>query len=149
YPFAHLYLLLALFGAYILFRRCWPVALLIFAPFLPALAVAVARLYPFSDRLILFLLPGFFLGTAAAIDFVRIQISSRSSYAGFAAVLMLTAPAISSMIKQPPPYRIDDVKPALSYLQQHRLPGDVIYVFYNAVPAMRFYAHEFGFGVQD
>jgi Dolichyl-phosphate-mannose-protein mannosyltransferase len=149
YPFAHLYMLLALFGAYIFFRRSWPVALLIYTPLLAALAAAVARLYPFSDRLILFLLPGFFLGAAAAIDWLRLQISRRFSSFGLAAVLLLTFPAVLPIIKQPPPYRIDDVKPPLSYLQRQRIPGDVIYVYYNAVPAMSFYAHEFGFGAQD
>ena len=149
YPFAHLYLLLTLFGACILFRRSWPTALLIFGPFLAALGVAVARLYPFSDRLILFLLPGFFLATTAAIDGIRMQICRLSSYAGFAVVLLLIGPAVIPIIKQPPPYRIADVKPVLSYLQQRRLSGDSIYVYYNAVPAMSFYAPEFGFGAQD
>ena len=114
-----------------------------------SLAVAVVRLYPFSDRLILFLLPGIFLGTAATIDLVRVHVSRQSFYAGFATALLLTIPAVFPVIRQPPPYRIDDVKPALSYLQKHHLAGDGIYVFYNAVPAMSFYAPKFGFETKD
>jgi 4-amino-4-deoxy-L-arabinose transferase-like glycosyltransferase len=149
YPLAPLYLLLAVCGGCILFRRNWPVGLLIFAPFFAALAVAVVRLYPFSDRLILFLLPGIFLGTAATIDLVRVHVSRQSFYAGFATALLLTIPAVFPVIRQLPPYRIDDVKPALSYLQKHHLAGDGIYVFYNAVPAMSFYAPKFGFETKD
>ena len=149
YPFAHLYLLLALFGAIVLFRRNWTIALLIYTPVLAAVAAAAARLYPFSDRLILFLLPCFFLGTAAAIDWVRLQIFRRSSQAGFAVVLLLSFPAVLPAIEQPPPYRIDDVKSALAYLQRQRIAGDVVYVYYDAVPAMNYYAREFGFGAQD
>src|SRR5262249_54520977 len=89
------------------------------------------------------------LGTTSAIDWVRAQVSRLSPYAGVTVVLLLIGPAVIPIIKQPPPYRIDDVEPVLSYLQQRRLSGDSIYVYYNAVPAMSFYAPEFGFGAQD
>ena len=149
YPFADLYLLLAFFGAYILFRRSWPVALLIFAPIVAAISVAALRLYPFSDRLILFLLPGFFLGTAVAIDWIRGRVSRSSPPLAVATALLLTVPAIFPILKRPPPYRIDPIKPALSYLEQHRLPNDSIYIYYDTIPAMSFYAHRFGLAPQD
>ncbi len=149
YPLAQLYLLLALLGAGLLFRRRWPMALLVFSPLLAAVAAAVAQLYPFSDRLILFLLPGFFLAVAAAIDWLRIQVARRAPHAGLAAALLLMTPAVLPVLRQPPPYRIDDIEAALSHLQHQRLRGDSIYVYYDAVPAMSFYAPRFGIGDRD
>jgi hypothetical protein len=149
YPLAPLYLLLAVCGSCVLFRRNWQVGLVIFAPFFAAVAAAVVHLYPFSDRLILFLLPAIFLGIAAGIDLVRIYVSRRSLYAGVAAAILLTIPAVFPVIREPPPYRIDDVKAALSYLRDHREAGDGVYVFYNAMPPMSFYGPEFGFGRKD
>ena len=149
YPFPHLYLLLGLFGAWLLYREDRVATLLVFAPLLAALAAAAVRLYPLSDRLILFLLPSFFLGASAAIDWLRSRASTVSPYAGIAVVVLLAGSAILPIVHRPPPYWIDDVKPVLLYLQQHRLPGDAVYVYYDTGPAISFYAHRFGMREKD
>jgi hypothetical protein len=146
YPFAHVVLLFIFAGAGLLFRRSWPTALLVLAPVVVAILAAVARQYPFSDRLILFLLPGLFLALAEAIYWTYRQIARRSPLAGAAALALCMFPGVVPILKEPPPWRIDDVKAVLAYLQQERRSGDVIYIYYDAVPAVSFYGSQFGLG---
>jgi hypothetical protein len=144
YPFAHLVLFFAFAGACLLFRRDWRIALLVFAPAGVAILAALARQYPFSDRLILFLLPGLFLALAEAINWICRQIAVRSPFAGAAALVIFSLPAVTPILKEPPPWRIDDVKSALAYLQQQRHFGDLVYIYYDAVPAVSFYGPQYG-----
>src|SRR5262249_45539504 len=86
YPFARLFRIVGICGAGLLFRRSWPTALLICAPAAVTVLAAIVRQYPFSDRLILFLLPGLFLALGEAIYRVYRQIAARSPAFGAAAL---------------------------------------------------------------
>jgi hypothetical protein len=44
----------------------------------------------------------------------------------------------------PPPYEIENVKPALAYLQRNWRQGDQLYVYYGAGPALSFYGAQYG-----
>ena len=68
---------------------------------------------------------------------------------GLGLPVALVLPALVLFLKTPPPYRIDDVKPVLAYLQQHRRPGDDLYVYYGAGPAITFYDDQFGIADTD
>jgi hypothetical protein len=48
------------------------------------------------------------------------------------------------MASTPPVYRNEDVKPVLSYMQANRRPGDGVYVYYGAGPAVTFYGEIYG-----
>ena len=148
YPAASLYLALTAFGLALLWRRRRDAALFLILPIGLTLAAAAARQYPFADRLILFLLPGFFLAIAETIEGARERVAKLSPILGVAALLALAGPALYRTAP-PPVHRIQDLKPALFYMQARRRPGDVVYVYYRGGPSVTFYGARYGLRPDD
>ena len=149
YPFPLVYIVLALFGVWSLWRLRREDALLVVLPGLVALVAGYARQYPFNDRMILFILPGFFLALGAAAESIRRKLVSIAPLAASVAVIAIAVPAMYPTLRTLPPYRIEDMKPVLSHVRDHRLPGDSVYVYYGAGPAMRFYGGNYGIQLAD
>jgi hypothetical protein len=149
YPFPIFYLLLAVAGLVLLWWRRNETAISLCAPIALALMAAVLHQYPFIGRLILFLVPNFMIGIGACVDWLPLQRSRLATFAAFSfGGLVLGAP-LYTIAKTPPPYRIEDMKPVLAYLQTKRQPEDQIYVFYRALPAVWFYGPQYGVGLRD
>jgi hypothetical protein len=129
YRWPALFVLLALTGVGSLWRRDRFAALLVLCPVMIVMAAAVAQQYPFLGRLLMFIVPSTLLAIAAGIDAVR-RLAMRLHPAAAALVVAacLAAPLLA-LVQAPPPYRIDRTPEALAYLQQHRQPGDVVYVW--------------------
>jgi hypothetical protein len=144
YPSPRISLLLMFLGCLWIYRIDKGRLLLLTAPIIVTLAAAILRLYPFSDRLILFLLPVFLLLLAAGIRCGAAAIARLSRPLALAAALFITGPGIAPIIKEPPPYRVEEVKPLLAYLQSARRPGDAIYLYYGAWQAVQFYGGRYG-----
>ena len=149
YPHPKVYLALIITSFWPLWKRLGQRAFLLFAPIGVAIAAAVAREYPFSDRLILFLLPIFFVAIAATIQWIFEWLTSWSRYAGWLAVVLLLGPAISPVIAMPPPYRVEDIKPVLSHVRSNWRAGDTLYVFHGAIRGFTFYSGDYGFLDRD
>jgi hypothetical protein len=149
YPLPLVYALLTAIGLGILLRRNRKAAALLIAPLIVTLGAAIARQYPFSDRLIAFLVPAFLLAIGAAIDGAYRVCARISKPFGAAIAVGLLAPGVYPIAASPPPYRTEHVKPVLSYVQAQWQPSDSIYVYYGAAPAMTFYAARYGFGRGD
>jgi len=145
YPFTRVFLLLTAFGFWVLWRRIGLCFTLFAFPILVTLFAAMVHQYPFADRLILFLVPIFFIAYAASVDWLYQRAASSSPYLGWSLCLVLLGPAAYAFAANPPPYRIDDIKPVMAHLEENRRPGDVVYVFHGALPAFGFYSRDFGF----
>jgi hypothetical protein len=145
YPHSGLYLLLAALGFWLLWRKMAAGVALLLAPMAAMVAVAVVRQYPFSDRLILFLVPYLFMWIATSVDWIYQKLLSRSKYLSWVVVIAIVGPAVYPTIAMPPPYRVEDMKPVMAHLQASRHPGDVIYVFDGARLAFSFYSRDYGF----
>jgi hypothetical protein len=144
YPAPALYLAVAVLGFWVLWRRNRSTATLLLAPIGVTLAAAVAHQYPFSDRLILFLVPSFFVAIGACVEHLRRWAYPWSKSCGVLVPLLLVGPALYPMASTPPVYRNEDVKPVLSYMQANRRAGDGVYVYYGAGPAVTFYGEVYG-----
>lgn len=131
-----------LLGFLALWRWRRDVALLLLGPMLTAIVAAVAHQYPFRGRLILYLVPIAVLAVAAGAELVR-QTAARlhPSVGGAAMVALLAVPVMSFDF---PPYEIEHHRAVLAYLQQHRKPGDVVYVFPLSRIGMLFYGPRYG-----
>ncbi|HEY1269205.1 MAG TPA: hypothetical protein VGH16_18245 [Candidatus Binatia bacterium] len=149
YPASILYLSLAVFGLALLFRRRRGVALFLILPILLTAAASAVRQYPFADRLILFLVPGFLLAIAEAIEWTRLRAAEFSRVAAAAMLVALAGPALYALAAKPPVYRLQDLKPVLAYLQEHRRPGDAVYVHYRGAPSIIFYGARYGLRPSD
>jgi hypothetical protein len=144
YPLAPVYPVLATIGFVLLWRRDRQVALILLAPLGVTLAAAAARQYPFSDRLILFLVP---TAAAAIAEVSGAAASLAAPYSRAIAALAVAAvsvPAVLPVATRLPPYRVEDLKPVLGYVQARHQRGDGIYVYYGAAPVMTVHASEFG-----
>ena len=149
YPAPWLYVALTAAGLLALWSRDRRAASLLAAPPALTLAAAVAGLYPFSERLILFLVPGYVLAAAAAVEWVRRLLLPRSRALGAVAAALLVAPCIYPLLAKPPVYITEHMKPVLSHLRERRRPGDAVYVYYGAAPAVTFYGERYGLARGD
>lgn len=149
YPFPRLYAVLAGAGYVVLWYRQKELALALVGPAALTLAAAIARQYPFSDRLILFLVPSLLLAIGAAIDLLFRLAARASARVGALAAGAVVLGAVAPVAFTPPPYRIEDVKSVLAQIQSRRLPGDPTYVYYAAAPVVSVYASTFGFNRND
>lgn len=104
--------------------------------FPPFLAAACVHLYPFSERLVLLLVPFALLLLAAAVD----HPSALLKYPALAITVTLlasgAAPAARLLVH---PARREELSTALDFVSQHHRPGDVILVDQLAQPAFAFY----------
>jgi hypothetical protein len=144
YSLPALYAILAAAGFAILWRQNRRASVLLIAPLAVTLSAAVARQYPFSDRLILFLVPGLFIAIGASVEGLWQLVRPISSALAGAIVFGLVAPAVYPVVKLPPPYLNEHMKPVLAMVQAERRAGDAIYVYYGAAPAVAFYAPQYG-----
>jgi hypothetical protein len=149
YPVPILYFGLIVLGFVVLWRRDRFLTALLLTPIGLTLAAASAQQYPFSDRPILFLTPSFFVAIGAAVEQIRQWINRRSKLLGVLVPVLVTASAVYPMAKTPPAYHFENMKPELAYMQERRRPGDAVYVYYGAAPAVTFYADTYGLREND
>jgi hypothetical protein len=149
YPAPEVFIALTIVGFCILWRKQRRTALLLIAPTGVTLAAAIVHQYPFSDRLILFLLPSFFLAIATSIDGLRRLASRWSQPLGWLTAVLLVAPAAYPMLTVPPVYHREDIRPVLAHIQAARHSGDGMYVYFGAAPAVSFYGDGYGLAPGD
>jgi hypothetical protein len=135
---------LVVVGALGAWRRDRRTAMLLVAPVLLTLGASAARLYPFTERLVLFLIPLLLLLLAAGVwATVEALVPKRFVLAAMAAAMLtLIAVDARSLCDAPPVYRREEITPAIAYLRRHARAEDGSYVYYGAVPAFDFYARD-------
>jgi hypothetical protein len=104
--------------------------------------------------LTLFLLPLAFLILAEGLDALFLMLSKihlNLAWLGFGiiAIVLLSQPVSGAWTNVLHPGYGEHVRPVLEYLSQSRQPGDHIYVYYGANPAMQFYGPVYGFKEGD
>jgi hypothetical protein len=135
------------------FKR-WQLMSVLLAPFLLTLAASALGKYPFSERLLLFLIPLLLLLLAEGMERVRmLLLSLNRPLAGFVfaslIVYFLYGPiTIAYKNLQSPPLG-EDIKPVMAFISRNRLSTDLIYVYYGAGPAFEFYAPFYKFERND
>ena len=149
YPLPAVYLLLALVGVAALWPRRRDVALVLLGPVGVALLAAIAHQYPFRGRLMFYLLPGFILGIAAGVEWIRRTARRASSALGIAVMAALAAPPVAALSRAVPPYEIEHHRTMLAHLQRNRQPGDVVYVFPLSRIGVLFYGPQYGLTRDD
>jgi hypothetical protein len=145
YPLPPFYPALAIMGFVLLWRRDRRLALILLAPLAVTLAAATMRQYPFSDRLIVFLVPAALIAIGEVSGAVARVTASYSKPIAALAVASITVPALLPVATKLPPYRVEDIKFVLGYVQARHQPTDEMYVYYAAAPVMTTYASQFGF----
>jgi len=132
---------LAIVGTVALWRRDSREAMLLVAPVLVALGASAAHLYPFAERLSLFLIAPILLLSAAGLDAIAVAIprARHATAVRAIAALVLLAMGARALRASQPVYRPEEITPAIAYLRSAARPSDALYVYYGAVPAFHFY----------
>ncbi len=137
-------------GCVSLFFRKWQLALILIMPFLTTLVASGLEKYPFSDRLLLFIVPIVFLLVAEGIERPRLILLKFNPLIAFGVWIIL----VSLLLYKPIniaryhflyPKMEEHIKPIMAYLSQNRQNTDTIYIYYGARPAFTYYALPFGF----
>ncbi|MDQ2929496.1 MAG: hypothetical protein M3Y05_01570 [Gemmatimonadota bacterium] len=133
--------LLAAVGVMLTWRTDWHVLTLLLAPLAVALGASAAHLYPFGDRLALFLIPSLLLLAAIGITGMaaRIPAARGASILLLSVTFFLLVVEAQALRTAPPVYRREEITPALAYLRAKSAAGDAVYIYYGAVPAYTFY----------
>jgi len=144
YPWSQVFVIVSAIGAFALWRRRRDLAVLIVLPVIVAIAAAAFRLYPFSGRVVTFLLPLMILALAAGADHVlRVWLPDRS-LAAAAILAVLVGSPILAVLTALPPERMEHLRPVLVRVKQLLQPGDDLYVYYGGAQPYRYYAARLG-----
>ncbi len=141
YPLPALFLALLLVGAVSLSRRKLVVTLFLVVPLLLTVAASAARLFPFAPgRLTAFLVPGLLVLVAEGVERVRTLPFHGLAWVGATAATIAAAGPAWAVVRNPPPYMQEHVRPALERIRTEWRPGDALYVYYGVRLAYLFYA---------
>ncbi|MCS6926166.1 MAG: hypothetical protein NZ578_09740 [Candidatus Binatia bacterium] len=131
-----------LVGGYVLWRENRPLLFFLLSPALFTVLASGLQIYPFSDRLILFLAPACLLVIAAGVAHVWEVTRQRSPVIGVAFAGVLCALTISKGLTAFQPRQ--EIKPLLHYFATQRQAGDVLYVYHGALSALQYYQDRYG-----
>jgi hypothetical protein len=145
---------LSILGILSLAFRRWQLMLVLVAPFGLTLMASAVQRYPFSGRLLLFLVPLVLLLLAEGVERVwRLLLRVRGSLAGLVSasltVYLLYGPAAAAYENVRSPPLGEHIKPVMAYASEHYQSTDLIYVYYGASAAFEFYAPLYGFDQGD
>ena len=139
---------LLLIGYVGLTRRNPRFGFFLLAIILLALFASTLTLYPFAGRMILFLVPVLILflaeGTEAIASlFARSAVIAWIVRAFLVVYLLYTPISVTAENFVMPKYQ-EHIRPTMEYLRDYRRDGDLVYVYYWAEHALRYYAPKYG-----
>ncbi|MEJ2266230.1 MAG: glycosyltransferase family 39 protein [Anaerolineales bacterium] len=143
-----------LIGSLSLFFKRWQTALILFLPFPAVLLASGLEKYPFGDRLLLFIVPSMFMIIAEGLERARWALSKVNRWVALGTwtiVLLLLAynPTNLALHNLAAPPMREEIKPVMSYVHDHELDNDLVYVYYGAMPAFKYYAPQYSFSEAD
>ncbi len=145
YPWSAVFAAVVLLGYVALWKTKREAARLLIPPPVLALLASVLALYPFSGRVMVYLLPGFILSLAAGARFILARWPTQLSFASPVALALLGGAPIYAAAIGLPPERIEHMRPALAALSARLQPGDTIYLHHSAGQSFLYYSPRFGF----
>jgi uncharacterized membrane protein len=142
-------------GGIVLLAEKKGILFLLTLPVLLALSISFFEQYAFSGRLLLFLMPALYLLLAEGIVRLQLKISSpRASLYTLASTAILVGllafyPTTQAVWHFWNPRVVEEIKPVLEHIQNHRQSQDRVYIYYWTEPAFRYYAKDYGFEFND
>jgi hypothetical protein len=131
----------AVIGAREIFRDDRRRLLWLASPIFIALVASGLHRYPFRGRLLLFAVPSVVLMIAAGLAAIRTR--TRDVVPGLGALLiglLFFQPVVTASRYLYKPRGVEEIRPGLDYVEKHRATGDILYCYYDAEPALRYYS---------
>ncbi len=137
---------------FFLFKKQTHIILWLVLPIAFAIIASYFEKFPFADRLILFILPSIYLLLAEGIAHLRFTSPVLEKSAWLIILNSILILSIVAYITNFPIYKKQyrqEIKPILSYIEQHKQPQDSFYIYHWAEPALRFYGKEYDFNHKE
>ena len=143
YPLPGLFAALTALGLVLLPMRNGLPGALVAAPAAAALLASAARAYPLGGRAMLYLHPVFLIAIATAVEALTSLVGRYRKLAGLASLWVLVGLAVFPVVRRPPPYHREHLRPVAQFVASHRRPDEPLYVYYGLAPAFSFYGPRF------
>ncbi|HBF34015.1 TPA: hypothetical protein DDW35_05580 [Candidatus Sumerlaeota bacterium] len=128
-----------------LFAICWrslALGCLFLVPVFLTIAASAVHKYPFTGRLILFLVPSFLLVIAEGIGWIQGVLPKPLRWLGWILIALFVLPLVGAAFDYVPhPRSCEETRPMMQYMKQNLRPGDTVYVYYKTETAFKYYAH--------
>lgn len=145
---------LLLIGLISVLLRKWDIGIVLILTMMTTLVASGLQMYPFRGRLILFLVPIVFLLIVEGIDRIRSILENYNRFvasftAAALALLLLAQPVVSAINGLQNPNMREHIRPVVEYVSQNKRSTDIVYVYYGAKFAFKYYAPLYGFADSD
>lgn len=144
YPWSHLFVAFAIAGWWALWRRDRDAAVLVVLPVVATLAAAALHLYPFTGRVVTFLLPLLLLAVAAGVDAIATRLRPRLEVVAPVLLAIAAGSPLYAALTALPSERVEHLRPVMDHVSARTQPGDAVYVYYGAAHPFLYYAERRG-----
>jgi len=128
-------------GACTLFSQHRARFLLLLAPIAFTFLASAFHRYPFRERLLLFLVPSVILLMAAGLATIRTKTRESLPLLSILMVgFLLFRPALHAGRYFIHPRTVEEIKPAIEYVRNHRLKGDTLYIYCMSTCPFQYYS---------
>jgi hypothetical protein len=131
-------------GFWALWRQRREVAGLLLFPVLMCVIASALKIYPFTARLIAFVIPYLLVATAAGAGHALSHWPRRFQALIPIVLAILGGAPLYAIATALPPSRTQHIRPILREISRRHEPTDRIYVYYGARPAFDYYARGLG-----
>ncbi len=129
-------------GALTLWFRNRTALALLTLPFVFALVASALHRFPFGGRVSHWMVVGLAMFIAAACTAAIDRLRGRARYWSPALGAMVLASPAGGMIATPPPWATDQIRPAMTRLQEASRPGDVLWAYWGASHTLKHYGDQ-------
>lgn len=123
--------------------------IMLLSPIFITLLVSGLHMYPFSGRLLLFIVPSMLLFIAEGTEYIRYKIKHNSAIVGIILIGILFLRPISNSISMQISSNqftiTENIRPVMRYIKEHKKDGDILYLYYSSQYAFKYYAERYGF----
>lgn len=139
------------FGYRSLYQKNRSALLLLLSPVLATLAAAILQQYPFHQRLVLFLTPfvTVLIAEGAVQIYHKASAKGLSWLGGLFLALLFAYPVMTAGALLVEPNWREEIRPVIQYVEEHRQPGDLIYVYQRGEYQFKYYAQRYGYSPED
>ena len=144
-----------LLGTVSIFLRDRELFFILISPLFVLLFVSALHIYPIKGRVIIFIVPFLLLFIGEGVIFLY---NNTRNYSGIVALLLvgllfygpLTSAANHAVYRTN--YTImpeEDTRSVMNYIEEHKKPGDLLYLYHYSIYPFRYYSERYGFNDDD
>ncbi len=123
---------------------------LFLTPAVLTLVASALHRYPFRGRLLLFLVPSLILLIAAGLESLRARTRDSLPYLSFLLIAFLFLdPILDAGVHVRNPQPKEEIRPVIEYIENHRMDGDALYLYYSSLHPFQYYSARHLIGPMD